>query len=400
MRWLTLYFSAFRGLSREIWFLALVTFINRAGTMVIPFLSLYLKNDQHFSYGDIGWIMTAFGIGSLLGSWLGGKMVKKVGFYKLMVFSLFSSGLLFILIQYVSGFWPIVFSVLTLMVFADCYRPAAYLAIQAYSEEENKTRSLSLFRLAINLGFSFGPALGGYLIASFGFASLFWVDGITCVLAGMAFLLLLKERQAATHESKDDFEKVSPYRDPPYLLFSVCVFIVGFCFLQYFSSIPLYYKEIEHQSEQSIGFLFFLNGFLIFLIEMPIVKWIESRNINLKWVIVCSMLLIGSSFLILTLFHGFFILITGMFLVTIGEILNFPFMNAIAMKRGAGKNMGDYMALYTMAFSLAHIMGHNSGMQFVKWFGYTTTWLLMFGLLLLCIAIFAYNFKFVTGKKK
>lgn len=36
------YINTFRGLSQEVWWLALITLINRAGTMVIPFLSLYL----------------------------------------------------------------------------------------------------------------------------------------------------------------------------------------------------------------------------------------------------------------------------------------------------------------------------------------------------------------------
>ena len=47
------YFNNFKGFSREIWILALITFINRAGTMVLPFLSKYLKEDLHFSYSQV-----------------------------------------------------------------------------------------------------------------------------------------------------------------------------------------------------------------------------------------------------------------------------------------------------------------------------------------------------------
>ena len=73
------YFNNFKGFSREIWILALITFINRAGTMVLPFLSKYLKEDLHFSYSQVGWIMVSFGLGSMLGSWLGGKLSDKIG---------------------------------------------------------------------------------------------------------------------------------------------------------------------------------------------------------------------------------------------------------------------------------------------------------------------------------
>ena len=87
------YFNNFKGFSREIWILALITFINRAGTMVLPFLSKYLKEDLHFSYSQVGWIMVSFGLGSMLGSWLGGKLSDKIGFYKIMIFSLLTSGI-------------------------------------------------------------------------------------------------------------------------------------------------------------------------------------------------------------------------------------------------------------------------------------------------------------------
>ncbi|WP_317046416.1 hypothetical protein [Pukyongia salina] len=57
------YIRNFTGLSREIWLLSLVTFINRAGAMVIPFLSLYLVSDKGFSLPQVGWIMSAYGLG-------------------------------------------------------------------------------------------------------------------------------------------------------------------------------------------------------------------------------------------------------------------------------------------------------------------------------------------------
>ncbi len=96
------YINNFKGFSREIWILTLITFINRAGTMVLPFLSKYLKEDLQFSYSEVGWIMVSFGVGSMLGSWLGGKLSDKIGFYKIMIFSLFTSGLMLALLGFAS----------------------------------------------------------------------------------------------------------------------------------------------------------------------------------------------------------------------------------------------------------------------------------------------------------
>ncbi len=92
------YIDSFAGLSREIWLLALMTFINRAGTMVIPFLSLYLTANMGLSLKEVGWVMSSFGAGSVVGSWIGGKLTDRIGFYEIMIASLVSSGLAFIML--------------------------------------------------------------------------------------------------------------------------------------------------------------------------------------------------------------------------------------------------------------------------------------------------------------
>ena len=85
------YIESFKGLSKEVWWLALITLINRAGTMVIPFLSLYLTENLGFALDNVGTIMTCFGLGSLIGAWLGGKLTDIIGYYKVMLISLILS---------------------------------------------------------------------------------------------------------------------------------------------------------------------------------------------------------------------------------------------------------------------------------------------------------------------
>ena len=98
------YKNSFKGLTPQVWWLALITLINRAGTMVIPFMSLYLTEDLKFTLNDVGWVMTAFGLGSVCGAWIGGKLTNRFGFYKVMFWSLFISGFLFVGLQYVHSF--------------------------------------------------------------------------------------------------------------------------------------------------------------------------------------------------------------------------------------------------------------------------------------------------------
>lgn len=375
------YKDSFRGLSKEVWWLALITFINRAGTMVLPFLSLYLTEDLHFTLSQVGWIMTCFGVGSLVGSWIGGKLTDKIGFYKVMYWSLLTTGFLFIGLQYIHTFESFLVGIFLTMVVADTFRPAMFVSLKAYSKPENRTRSLTLIRLAINLGFSFGPFLGGLIIASLGYSGLFWVDGLTCMLAILIMKWVLKERQMKTEKVPEEVEVIeqfkSVYHDKPFWIFLSVVFLMGFLFLQLFSTMPLFYSKVHHLTEVQIGLIMSLNGFLIFLLEMPLIHFIEKRLFDKLKIITWSLLLFALSFLILnsSLWAG--VLIIGMLFITVGEMLAFPFTNNFAMNRAPTGKEGRYLALYTMAFSVAHIFSAKTGMEVIDRFGFEANWYFM-----------------------
>lgn len=368
------YINTFKGLSREVWWLALISLINRAGTMVIPFLSLYLTKKLNFTFNDVGWIMSAFGLGSVVGSWFGGKLTDKVGFYKVMVFSLLSTGIFFIFLQFLTTFVSFCIGIFVVMLIADMFRPAMFVALSAYSKPENKTRSVTLIRLAINLGFSAGPAVGGIIITSLSYGGLFWVDGITCILATVVLIKVLNPKKSKTSDSIKVENPKSAYHDRAFLIFIAAMILFGIVFLQYFSTMPLYYKDIHNLNELQIGILLGINGFLIFIFEMPLIKWLENSRFSHSGLMLFGAILTGASFLILNLTSWQGVIIIGMLLMTFGEMIAFPFSNAFAMSRAIKGNQGEYMALYSISFSIAHIFGHNLGLQMISGFGFDKTW--------------------------
>ena len=272
------YFESFGGLRKEIWLLSLITLINRAGTMVIPFLSLYLTKSRGFSLEEVSWILAFFGLGSVTGSWLGGKLTDKIGHYRTMVLSLILSSVLFVLLQFPSSFWSICIGVYLVMAVADIFRPAVFVAISAYSKPENRTRSVTLIRLAINLGFSAGPAVGGIIIATAGYSGLFWIDGLTCLVAGILLLKLLHPKRVNAETEDIIVQAKNAMSDSLYLIFILAMIIFGLIFIQYFSTMPLYYANQHRLSEFEIGLLLGLNGLVIFLFEMPLIKFLENRK--------------------------------------------------------------------------------------------------------------------------
>ncbi len=373
------YINNFKGFRREIWILALITFINRAGTMVLPFLSKYLKENLHFTYGEVGWIMVSFGIGSMLGSWLGGKLSDKIGFYKIMVFSLFTSGVLFFLLQYITSFWGLCIGVFTIMSIADMFRPAMYVSLGAYAKPENRTKALTLVRLAVNLGYAAGPAMGGLIIMGIGYKGLFWIDGSSCILAILIFVLLVKEKKKTVQQDTHarEIEITSVFKDKIFWIFLLMSFVTAMLFFQLFTTLPLYHHDRFGLTELQTGLLMTLNGLMIFTLEMPIVSYFERKKVQKLKIILWGTLLITLSFyfLLINIWAG--ILVISMIFMSIGEMFAFPFSNTFALSRAPRGHEGRYMALYTMSFSLAHIMSAKMGMEIISHFGYQTNWFIM-----------------------
>jgi predicted MFS family arabinose efflux permease len=276
------------------------------------------------------------------------------------------------------------------MLVADTFRPAMFVAMSVYSKPENKTRSVTLIRLAINLGFSAGPAIGGLIITTMGYSGLFWVDGITCILATLLLIRVLNPRVAKAIDDKVAENPVSVFKDKPFWVFFAAMLIFGIIFLQYFSTMPLYYKEIHNLTEFEIGLLLGLNGFFIFVLEMPLIKWLEDSKYTKVGLMRFGLLLTALSFYVLNLTSWIGVLLIGMLFMTVGEMIAFPFSNAFAMERAKKGKQGQYLAMYVMAFSIAHVFGHNVGLRLVDSYGFNTTWYIMIGLGLLGVFLLIY----------
>lgn len=379
------YRNAYSGLSRSTWLLSLVMLINRSGTMVIPFMTLYLTSSKMgYTVGQAGFVFGLFGAGAFSGAYLGGRLTDKLGFYPVQLFTLLGGGILFIVLGQMKTF-PLICSFTFLLSFVnEAFRPANSTAIAFYSKEENRTRSYSLNRLAINIGWAVGSGLGGVL-AHINYELLFWVDGFTNIAAVMIMWFCLKPVNYKPSQQKDEnnLPGKSAYTDKTYLLFIIGVMLFACCFFQLFTNLPVYFKKELHFSEPFIGLLMAINGLIIALVEMVLIYKLEGKRKNLEYISV-GILIVGASFLLLNIPGiGAALALAMIILVTFGEIFSMPFMNSYWISRTQTSNRGQYAALYTMAWSAAQTLGPMGGAQLVQHYGFTILWWAVGGLCLI-----------------
>jgi predicted MFS family arabinose efflux permease len=385
---LNLYRNAYSGLSRQMWWLALVMFINRSGTMVIPFLTVYLTS-RGYSIAQAGYVMACFGGGSILGGYIGGRFTDRFGHYYVQVFSLLLNGVMFIVLAQMQTLAQFMICIFVLSTLGESFRPANSAAIAVYSNESNRTRCYSLNRLAINVGWAIGPAIGG-LLASINYQLLFWVDGLTCIVASLFLYFLFSGSRPTISHKKNLQEKInanSAYRDGIFLFGMFCIFLVGVCFFQMFNVITVYYKQQLHLKENVIGGVLALNGLIIAFVEMILVYKLENRRQAVTYMMLGSFF-VGLSFLMLNISPAFAFVLLQMVIVTLGEMLLFPFMNNFWVNRSNEHNRGQYAAVYTMSFSAAIVLAPTFASQVATWYGFPVLWVIDF--ILCSFATFGY----------
>ncbi len=376
------YRNAYSGLSKQTWLLSLIMLINRSGTMVIPFMTLYLTSaEMGYSVGEAGIVFGLFGAGAFCGAWLGGRLTDKIGFYPVQLFTLTVGGILFMILGQMKTYPLICTFTFLLSFFNEAFRPANSTAIAFYSKEENRTRSYALNRLAINLGWAVGSGIGGFL-ANINYELLFWVDGFTNIGAAILLWLLLKPVNYKPPEKRKLHDPIikSAYKDKTYLFFALITMLFACCFFQLFNNLPVYFSKELNFSKPFIGILMSVNGIIIALVEMVLIYKLEGRRNNMIYISI-GVFIVGLSFLILNIPGASLVVASSMIvLVTFGEILSMPFMNSYWIARTQPSNRGQYAALYTMAWSAAQTLGPMGGAQIAEHAGFNILWWTVGGL--------------------
>jgi MFS family permease len=368
------YRAAFAGLPREVWLLAAALFVNRAGTMVLPFLSLYLTRDLGLNAARAGIVIGGFGLGSMAGSYIGGWFSDRVDPVRVQQVSLLASGFGFLAFTQLESFAALAAGVVVLATISDAFRPALMVAVAHRSSPEIRTRAFALIRLAANLGMAIGPATAG-LLAVYGYFWIFVGDAVTCWAAAIMLLATLTTKSLGRSGDRQvgRTRDRSPWRDPPFLAFMLLLVVLAMTFFQVWSTMPLFLRSFYEMSERAIGLLLALNALLIVLTEMLLIRAVEHRDrmrmVGLGALLVCG----GLALLALGTWWLFAVL--AMVVLTVGEMLSMPITNAVVAERAGAGSVGRYMGAYTLAFSTAFVVGPIVGTAIYQNLGPRVLWL-------------------------
>lgn len=342
--------------------LSAALFVNRLGTMVLPFLTLYLTKSEGYSDSMAGMLVSVYGVGSVIGAYLGGRLTRPVGAIRFQVLLLFISVPLFLCLPFCESLVALAINILLLSVASEGVRPANATAIAEYSTPEQRTGSYALQRMALNLGVSFGPAIGGLLIA-FDFVWIFVADAATTAVCAVLLWRMFGLQRSMQSEDKDDDEVKqaphSPARDPEFLIFLFMIFLSALVFFQFYTTYPLYLTDHYGLNEFQIGLVYAVNTILIVIFEMVLVQY--ARKWRLITAVGWGSFLACLGFGILPFSSAIWFCVFSMVVITVGEMLSAPMATSWVSKRSERGDTGQYMGWNTMAYAVALIIAPTVG---------------------------------------
>ena len=340
---------------REAWILFAGAFLNRVGTFVLPFFTLYLTQTRGYTAPQAGLAIAAYGLGGILSQALGGLVADRVGRRNTIALSMFLAATFTLLLwqaHTLALIYPLMFC---LAATAELYRPASGALIADLLPSEQRVTAFTLYRLGVNVGWACGLALGGFL-AERSFSLLFIGDAMTSATFGLIALVSLPHGTRTTkHEERHlPTARASILADRGFLLFLGAVLTTGIVYSQNVSTLPLHVTDAGHPTS-TYGLLQALNGILVVFLELPVIGWTQ-RHDRLRMVALGD-LLIGLAFMSLIVASSVPALVGMILLWTAGEMIESPMASAIAADRAPEHARGRYQAAFGSMFGVAWMLG-------------------------------------------
>lgn len=308
------------------------------------FIPVYLSLIRGIPYFEIGLLFFGTAMVSLPASIYGGNLIDRIGrrkvgilippllllTYTLMAYSAFTHSSLYLLIISFIAIEPLV----TIQGIVD------NVLITDIVEETKRNDAFSILRIAANLGFSVGPALGGFL-AYFNYGYVFAVPAVISLLDFFLFYIYIKEPE---HPAGVQGGMSFPSKDHKFIILCIILALIWFVTGQWGTTLTLFWSNFDHLTNRFIGILYGLNGIFVVTMQIPI-NWL-FRHVNDHTRIAIGGAVYAFSFLSLAFFSSTLYLLLDVFFITMGENIISPVAYSMIGKLAPSDKRGQYFGAF------------------------------------------------------
>ncbi|MER2102062.1 MAG: MFS transporter [Pseudomonas atacamensis] len=366
------------------WVLAALLFINRLSAMVKLFMALYLRQELGLAIETVGWLLSAYGAGLLVGSMLGGWLSDHVRTARLTAALFFVSVWVLMLLGLVTQVPWLAGLLLLSGVIDGAIRTLHQRLIMEYCEVAQRSRAQALSRVARNLGMAAAGVAGGVL-AQADFRWVFFVSAAMTMLALLWFVRTTWRRPVLVVEDESIDGSSLPYRDKPFLWLLAATAVLGIAFDTVYSTLGNYLRDYYHLSTEAIGWQFGLNALLVIALQIPLSHSVERWGS--RWQMLVGSVLLACGLGMLPFGSGLAFVCLSTLIWTLGEALFMPPLNVLAMQFAQSGKSGQYFGLFFMSWSASALLSPVLSGQLYGELGGHSVWLMSALLVLISIPL-------------
>jgi MFS family permease len=336
------------GLGTAFWALCAGAFINRAGTMVVPFMTLYLVSARGFSVVAAGEVVAGFGGGAMIAPLIGGALADHVGRRTTLLAATLITAAVMIALAYVRSTALIVALVLLLGVGLEAPRPVTQALVADLVAEKDRVRAYAVLFWVGNLGFATAMATAGF-VAQSGFVLVFWINAVTgCLFGGLVWRFVSeKDRRAAGVEPRPGgYRQVLNHRSM--FAFTFAVMIYYFVYLQSDATLSLAVRD-SGLPPHVYGLCMALNGVLICVAQPVLAPRLMRLDPGRVWA--AGLVIVGVGFGLTAAASTAAGYLLSVAIWTVGEIFPATVSGAIVIRLAPEHLRGRYSGLYGFALA-------------------------------------------------
>lgn len=356
----------FGAFDRRMYILSLGWLVTSAGfALVIPFMSIYFHRELGVSMSAIGLF---FGLGAILRAVpqpFAGWLSDRIGRVPIMGWSLVVRAVSFAAVGYAimtgAGFLAIAAILSVNYLSGAVLHPASNAMVADLVKKEQRIQAFALLRIADNLGWAIGPALGGF-IAHHSYSALFFLAGLVTLSSGVFFLLTLRDvtngeaTMASEFKLSDLFNLRRDVRLYEHCIISLILFLAV---AQLIVTLSVYSVDTVGITQTELGVMYTLNGLMVVLLQFPVSSVLKRLSLTRQLTFGAVIYAVG--YFLVGFAQGFTFLLVCMVIITLAEIIVSPPSVTMVANLSPPGRYGRYMGLFgffqTAGWSLGPTLG-------------------------------------------
>jgi len=334
---------------------------NAAFGLVIPFLTLYMKNDIKIAEVLIGVVLMGYTVSGIPAMIFGGVLADKIGRRIVLLMSLGLMSITMMLYFFATNFYAILAVALLDSFVGTMYMPAANAMIADVIPSEQRPKAFSTLRIGWNVGIIFGPVIGAVIVAALGIKVLFLFGSVILVSAFVMNLFLIPETKPKDTGEEITFKKViSVASDRPFFVLCALSMVFWFFFSQWISVLPVYVTENLHLRAYYFGLLFAVSGVMVVLFQIPVTS--RAERYRRSTVLIVGQFIASVGFGLIFFAWEFWSLLACIVTITAGELVYMSIIGAIIADFSPESRRGLYMGFSGFLQTLGNGLGFLFGM--------------------------------------